>query len=255
MDGAAHPRNVGVIPPNVPWTDLFPQSLHGSTCDSETARALRDTRLARAVRPALAALPSASSAGPSHPEPIVSDYKKRRITSHTEFPACVEHYTSFTNMQLRVGEASFVPGIRCALAPTGADPQLHSCRIVNMALSLRTHFKIGITYLPAERKYTYAMYHRPDRIMFFALVTENHDVMKTQEKLAIDRYRRIDRSGKIVNADGHPNCMNRARGGESGDHGSSPFFVYVIAGNGDGWDDHVRINMDRAQHPWRHATR
>jgi hypothetical protein len=75
--------------------------------------------------------------------------------------------------------------------------------------------------------------------------------MRQHEELALDRYRRIDRSGNIVNVNGHPNCMNRARGGESGDHGSSPFFVYVIAGNGDEWGDHVRINMDRTQHPWR----
>jgi hypothetical protein len=238
--------NVGVIPPNVPWDQLFPQSVHGSTCDSETARALRDTRFARAVKPALAA-PSASSRQPEPtPAPRTqrqTDYTRRR-TFQTELPACLEHYMRFSNMQLRVDKVSFVSGIRWALAPPWADPQLHISRVVNMALSLRTHFKIGITYIPATRKYTHRMYHRPDRIMFIALVTENPDVMKQHEKQALDRYRRIDRSGNIVNADGHANCMNRARGGESGEHGSSPFFVYVIAGNGDGWDDHVRINMD-----------
>ena len=90
--------------------------------------------------------------------------------------------------------------------------------------------------------------------MLLALATESPDVMKQHEEQALDRYHWSDQSGSIVNADGHTNYMNRARGGESGDHGSSPFFVYVNAGNGDGCGDHVRIKMDRAQHPWRHSV-
>ena len=90
-------------------------------------------------------------------------------------------------------------------------------------------FKIGLTYKPCGR-WTWYEDYKSLNSMVVSYVTDNPDEMKQMEKNMISRYRRLDRNGNLVNPAGDSRCLNRAPGGESGDHGHSPFFVYVVFG-------------------------
>ena len=91
-------------------------------------------------------------------------------------------------------------------------------------------FKIGATHLPVQRwqRYEADVNHRWHEMVIVA-VTESLDEIKRLEKSVISAFRRYDVRGICVNlVGGHHLCLNRQPGGESLNHGLSPFFLYVV---------------------------
>jgi hypothetical protein len=124
------------------------------------------------------------------------------------------------------------PGIEWNLqSPRERDPQGHIVHIINENIhpTLRPFFKIGLTYKPPCRWSFYDDYKRMDR-MVVSYITDTPDDMGKMEESMISMFRRWNRKGELCNPNGDSRCLNRAPGGESKDHGHSPFFVYVVFG-------------------------
>ena len=90
-------------------------------------------------------------------------------------------------------------------------------------------FKIGITFQPWERCYhgDYGYLKIGFSNVHFLCCDENPYIICQLEQNLIGKFRYWGPGGVIVSANGCRRCLNRAPGGESGLHGSSPFFVYV----------------------------
>ena len=110
--------------------------------------------------------------------------------------------------------------------------QVEHCHHVISALLVVGYiekFKVGISHEPVRRyrdpSYGYAKdgYHA----LIILVVSDMPDFVMTVERALIRVYRRYDRAGHVTNAGGHPLCANRAEGGESGEHGISPFCCYL----------------------------
>ena len=90
-------------------------------------------------------------------------------------------------------------------------------------------FKVGITHCPTWRfqnpQYGYQKsgYHE----MHILAVSDNPRLIAHMEILLIAHYRRYDKQGNFIHADGHMLCDNRNPGGESSEHGVPPFTCYV----------------------------
>ena len=91
-------------------------------------------------------------------------------------------------------------------------------------------FKIGITYKPwlrfRSRRFGYVNDGWSNMIVI--CVSDRPDLIAQLERALVSEYRRHDRRGYLVNADGHFKCCNRAPGGEGAFHGVSPFCCYVV---------------------------
>ena len=92
-------------------------------------------------------------------------------------------------------------------------------------------FKIGITYQPWERCYNhdYGYLNIGYSNVTFLCCDENPHIICKLEQDLIGKFRYWGPKGVIIAENGCKRCLNRAPGGESGLHGSSPFFVYVVA--------------------------
>ena len=129
-------------------------------------------------------------------------------------------------------EFGSVPYLKMVLTPSGGDDSDHSVRYVQKMLERGyvKGFKIGATHLLVQRwkRYREEIMHRW-REMAIDAVTESLDEIKRLEKSVISAFRRYDTRGILVNGvSGHPLCLNRLPGGESLDHGHSPFFLYIV---------------------------
>lgn len=98
--------------------------------------------------------------------------------------------------------------------------QQHLDYVLNDVLcNARSHFKIGVTYLPHDRIYTYIDYCRPDRRMYVIAVIESPDDIANAEDAAIARY------SLVHSVSGHPGCENRSRDKLGAFQGHSPFSI------------------------------
>ena len=90
-------------------------------------------------------------------------------------------------------------------------------------------FKIGITFQPLERcvhdDYGYFTLGY-SRVTFVCCDENPHTICRLEERL-IDQFRFWGPKGSVFDPKKCARCMNRAIGGLSGLHGSSPFFVYI----------------------------
>ena len=153
-------------------------------------------------------------------------------------------YRRWARMEEVIWKCSFLDNLYWALAAPGVDVQQHIDFMLNDTLSARLgHFKIGITYLPHDRIFTYCGYARPDRRMYVVAVSEQPQVIADYEDDAIARYSPLHSP-----SGGHPGCHNRSRGELGAYHGMSPFFLYIVIGNAHGWEETGRCNL-RAR-PW-----
>ena len=94
-------------------------------------------------------------------------------------------------------------------------------------------FKIGITHQPWERCYNHEYGYLNigySNVTFLCCDENPHIVCKIEQDL-IGKFRYWGPKGVAIAEHGCTRCLNRAPGGESGLHGSSPFFVYVAT-----WD-------------------
>ena len=96
----------------------------------------------------------------------------------------------------------------------------HIAFVVNDGLSERgiTGFKFGISFTPYKRFTQYNDYRHLKKMVICG-VSEEPDRIADLETLAISKFRSDDR------------CRNIKPGGESSDHGMSPFFLYVVFGS------------------------
>jgi hypothetical protein len=96
----------------------------------------------------------------------------------------------------------------------------HLTIVVNEGLSERgvTDFKFGISFTPHVRFTHYADYQHLKKMVICG-VSEQPDRIGYLETLAIRSFRCDHR------------CRNIKPGGESADHGVSPFFLYAVFGN------------------------
>jgi hypothetical protein len=148
-----------------------------------------------------------------------------------------------------VWKCSFFPNLFWAAAPPGECVQQHLDFILNdvlMGRNGRDCFKVGLTFRPFDRIFTYTDYCRHDRSMYVVACSESPDFIAEAEDQAIKRY-------SLSHSDsGHPGCMNRSRGKLGAFHGISPFFLYVTIGNQYGWHEpntgSGRCNIDAR--PW-----
>ena len=123
--------------------------------------------------------------------------------------------------------------------------QQHLDFVLNDILSdARGHFKVGLTYLPHDRIFTYRDYCKPDRRMYIVAVSESSDDIADAEDAAIKRY------SLLHSATGHPGCRNRSRGKLGAYHGISPFFLYICHGNGHGWHGDESTRCNEHCRPW-----
>ena len=126
-----------------------------------------------------------------------------------------------------------VLGLRTELALVqGGDDCDHSVRYVQEMLKRGyVHgFKVGATHLPLQRwqRYKEEVTHRW-REMVVVAVTASLEEIKRLERSVISVFRRYNAQRVCINpVDGHPLCLNRLPGGESLNHGHSPFFLYVV---------------------------
>ena len=125
-----------------------------------------------------------------------------------------------------------VPYLKMALTPFGGDDNDHSVRYVQKMLERGyvNGFKIGATHLPVQRwkRYKKEFMHRW-REMVIVAVTESLDEIKRLETSVISAFRKYNAFGICINpVSGHPLCLNRLPGGESLNHGHSPFFLYIV---------------------------
>ena len=158
----------------------------------------------------------------------------------------VAPYRHFNRMEEVILTCSFFDNLYWAFAAPGMCLQQHLDYVLNEVLcNARSHFKIGLTYLPHDRIYTYSDYCRPDRRMYVIAVSESPDDIANAEDAAIARY------SLVHSVSGHPGCENRARGKLGAFHGHSPFFLYLCVGNGGGWhqDRGGRCNLNTPR-PW-----
>ena len=90
-------------------------------------------------------------------------------------------------------------------------------------------FKIGLTFQPLERcvhdDYGYFTLGY-SRVTFVCCDENPHTICRLEERL-IDQFRYWGPKGSVFDPKKCARCMNRAIGGLSGLHGSSPFFVYI----------------------------
>ena len=90
-------------------------------------------------------------------------------------------------------------------------------------------FKIGLTFQPLERcvhdDYGYFTLGY-SRVTFVCCDENPHTICRLEERL-IDQFRFWGPKGSVFDPKKCARCMNRAIGGLSGLHGSSPFFVYI----------------------------
>ena len=138
------------------------------------------------------------------------------------------NYTHITK-KLKLGS---VPYLKMALTPSGGDDNDHSVRYVQKMLERGyvKGFKIGATHLPVQRwqRYKEEIMHRW-REMVIVAVTESLDEIKRLETSVISAFRKYNACGICINpVSGHPLCLNRLPGGESLNHGHSPFFLYIV---------------------------
>ena len=90
-------------------------------------------------------------------------------------------------------------------------------------------FKVGITYQPVSRfrdtRYGYAKLGYDNMVIL--IVSDRPDFIIQVERKLIQKFRRWDRMGRLVNGSGNVLCQNHAPGGEGGSHGVSPFMCYL----------------------------
>ena len=90
-------------------------------------------------------------------------------------------------------------------------------------------FKVGITFSPLARwthsKHGYQTLGYAE--MNILAVHNDCDFIKSLEVEVLKTYRKFDIKGRLVNKHGHFLCGNRRPGGESGDHGFGPHFLYL----------------------------
>ena len=86
-------------------------------------------------------------------------------------------------------------------------------------------WKWGISFWPQNRFHSPFMgdYRRAKAQIFLVLVSENMDAIKRAEETCIREWR------------ANPRQRNRNPGGEGGDHGWSPHFLYLAVGRAHGW--------------------
>ena len=96
-----------------------------------------------------------------------------------------------------------------------------------MGLTRYPFFKVGLSYKPTNR-WTYFPDYKSAQKMVVAYCTDNPDQMGRMEEVTIEKFRKWDRRGRVINPNGDPRCLNRAPGGENKDHGHSPFFCYIV---------------------------
>ena len=117
------------------------------------------------------------------------------------------------------------------LCPGGHNPLSHIHKVVELMLQIHavSTFIIGITYAPLKR-WTDERFGYKQRGFRELRVVAHHDdadVIAQLERQAIEKHRRYNPSGYLVNAAGHLLCGNRNPGGESASHGVAPHFLYV----------------------------
>lgn len=90
-------------------------------------------------------------------------------------------------------------------------------------------FKIGITHLPKLRwsqpSWGYSALGYTE--LWIMCVHADADFIINLERELLSKFRRIDTRDQLINSKGHPLCLNRHRGGESGSHGVAPFCCYL----------------------------
>ena len=160
----------------------------------------------------------------------------------------VAPYRHLNRMDEVIFKCLYFDNLYWALAAPGMCLQQHLDYVLNEVLcNARSHFKIGLTYLPHDRIYTYIDYCRHDRRMYVIAVSESPDDIANAEDAAIARY------SLVHSVSGHPGCENRSRGKLGAFQGHSPFFLYLCVGNGSGWhqnrQDRGRCNLNTPR-PW-----
>ena len=157
-----------------------------------------------------------SSCAPTELDPESED--------ETGLPTSVLPYKQWTNMCPRV-RACFHDHFTDShhivfdLAPPNhPDWMAHLAQVIHTGLSVprQTHFKIGVSYTPAER-FQYDDYIELP-MMRVCLTSEDCDQTGKAEIDGIARFR------------DDPRCMNIAKGGESMGHNTSPHYLYVVFG-------------------------
>ena len=140
----------------------------------------------------------------------------------SDLPPSVVPYKDWTNMVERVKKC-FIGfndshKIMLKLAAPDQDWMMHLDHIVNTGLSMPrvTHFKIGVSYFPANRFNYHDYLLLP--LMIVSLTSEDCDETGGAEKQAIKRFKPDSR------------LLNKAPGGESIGHETSPHFLYVVFG-------------------------
>ena len=137
----------------------------------------------------------------------------------------VAPYRHLNRMDEVIFKCLYFDNLYWALAAPGMCLQQHLDYVLNEVLcNARSHFKIGLTYLPHDRIYTYIDYCRHDRRMYVIAVSESPDDIANAEDAAIARY------SLVHSVYGHPGCENRSRGKLGAFQGHSPFFYTFVLG-------------------------
>lgn len=157
-------------------------------------------------------------------------------------------YRHYNRMMEVLYQCSYLDNLYWALAPPGADMPQHIDTVLDAVLDdTHLHFKIGITFRPHDRLYTYRDYYRWDRRMYIIGVSESSQVIADYEDDAILSY------SLAHTTSGQAGCRNLSRGFLGAHHGMSPFFLYIVIGNRDGWHGYPpgenRCNRD-VPRPW-----
>jgi len=116
------------------------------------------------------------------------------------------------------------------LPPLGQDPVVWATAHIDriLAQGYVRCFKVGITYLVAERwsdpahGYRTLKYHR----LHVLAASDSSDDIANAETAVIGRYRRYGPGGQLISSTGHPLCANRNPGGEGAHHGVPPHCLY-----------------------------
>ena len=227
-------------PDAVPSTQLDSSSSVESVADAtDCVVVISDDDSVHSTQPADIVLPS----GPALPSGLILPSGPATSDMPLVSVRTIDPFRHFNRMDEVVFKCSFFDNIFWALAPPGACLQNHLDFVLNDILSdARSHFKVGLTYLPHDRIFTYCDYCKPNRRMYVVAVNESPHVIAEAEDAAIARY------SLLHSETGHPGCRNRSRGELGAYHGMSPFFLYICIGNGNGWLDKGRCNMDAR--PW-----
>ena len=97
-------------------------------------------------------------------------------------------------------------------------------------------FKVGITHKPYNRwtssRSLGGYCSLGFKEFYIVCIHDDADFIMRLEKAVLEKWRRHTREGHFIiykdGHEGHPLCLNRNPGGESGSHGVAPFLCYVV---------------------------